>query len=197
MQVYKCMLVLGALWTGLGLAQMDHSSPHGGMAMQSLAELDKRSGRSFDIAYMSMMIEHHQGAVEMAQAILKVSKDARIRKAAQEIVAVQNKEITQLTGWLRAWYAAAPSPRYLAMMRADMKPMMESSMMGMQALGHALSADRAFLKGMIPHHQDAVAMSQSCLQRAARAELKRFCQEVIAVQSREIAQYQQWLKNFR
>jgi uncharacterized protein (DUF305 family) len=58
-----------------------------------------------------------------------------------------------------------------------------------------MPVDRAFLEGMIPHHQDAVNMSQICLQKAARAELKRFCQGVIAVQSREIEQYQQWLKS--
>jgi uncharacterized protein (DUF305 family) len=172
---------VAALLLGWGLAQTDHSA-HGSMAMQSMAELGRLSGKEFDIAYMSMMIEHHKGAVEMAGAILKVSKDARIRKAAQEIVAVQNKEI--------------PSQRYMQMMRDDMKPMMEASMMGMQAMpGHQMPVDRAFLEGMIPHHQDAVNMSQICLQKAARAELKRFCQGVIAVQSREIEQYQQWLKS--
>ncbi|GIW26243.1 DUF305 domain-containing protein [Meiothermus sp.] len=186
---------VAALLLGWGLAQTDHSA-HGSMAMQSMAELGRLSGKEFDIAYMSMMIEHHKGAVEMAGAILKVSKDARIRKAAQEIVAVQNKEIAQLTAWLKAWYGAAPSQRYMQMMRDDMKPMMEASMMGMQAMpGHQMPVDRAFLEGMIPHHQDAVNMSQICLQKAARAELKRFCQGVIAVQSREIEQYQQWLKS--
>ncbi|GIW36809.1 MAG: hypothetical protein KatS3mg073_0954 [Meiothermus sp.] len=186
---------IAALLLGWGLAQTDHSG-HGSMAMQSMAELKKLSGRNFDIAYMSMMIEHHKGAVEMARAILKVSKEARIRKAAQEIVAVQNKEIAQLTGWLKSWYGVAPSQRYLQMMRSDMKPMMEASMMGMQTMpGHEMPVDRAFLEGMIPHHQDAVDMSRACLQQAARAELKRFCQSVITVQSREIEQYRQWLKN--
>ena len=193
----KLRVVLMVLLVGVGLAQMDHGA-HGGMAMRSMAELGRLSGKEFDIAYMSMMIEHHKGAVEMAGAILKVSKDARIRKAAQEIVAVQNKEIAQLTGWLKSWYGLAPSQRYMQMMRDDMKPMMEASMMGMQAMpGHQMPVDRAFLEGMIPHHQDAVDMSQACLQKAARAELKRFCQGVIAVQSREIEQYRQWLRTLR
>lgn len=186
------------LWTvfvllGLGFAQMDHTG-HGGMGMQAMAELQKLQGRDFDIAYMSMMIDHHKGAVEMAQAILKVSKDARIRKAAQEIIAVQNKEIIQLTGWLRSWYGVAPSQRYMAMMRADMQAMMDTAMMGMMP-GHGSSPDRAFLEGMMPHHQDAVEMSKLCLEKAARAELKGFCRGVIDVQSREIEQYRQWLKN--
>jgi len=36
------------------------------MAMRSTAELQKLQGRSFDIAYMSMTIDHHKGAVGMA-----------------------------------------------------------------------------------------------------------------------------------
>ncbi len=196
--MYKYLMTLAlstVFYLGSALAQPDHAG-HGSMAMQSMGELQKLSGRNFDIAYMSMMIEHHKGAVEMAQAILKTSKDARIRKAAQEIVTVQKKEIAQLEGWLKAWYGVSPSQRYMQMMRADMQPMMEASMRGMQVMpGHAMPVDRAFLEGMIPHHQDAVDMSRLCLQKAVRAELKRFCQGVIAVQTREIDQYRQWLKN--
>ncbi len=189
----KLLGMLLAMLLGWSLAQTDHAG-HGGMTMQAMAELQKLQGRDFDIAYISMMIDHHKGAVEMAQAILKVSKDARIRKAAQEIIALQNKEITQLTNWLRSWYGVAPSQRYMAMMRADMQAMMDTALMGMMP-GHGSSPDRAFLEGMIPHHQEAVEMSRLCLQKAARAELKRFCHGVISVQSREIEQYRQWLKN--
>lgn len=192
----KLLGLLVVFWVvfGWSQAQTDHSG-HGSMGMQmpSMAELEKLQGRDFEIAYMSMMIEHHKGALEMAQALLKVSKDARIRKAAQEIISVQDKEITQLTAWLKSWYGLAPSQRYMTMMRADMQTMMDTAMMGMMP-GHSSSPDRAFLEGMIPHHQDAVDMSKLCLQKAARAELKRFCQSVITVQSREIAQYRQWLQ---
>lgn len=189
----KLLGILLVLLLGWSQAQTDHAG-HGGMTMKAMAELQKLQGRDFDIAYMSMMIDHHKGAVEMAQDLLKVSKDARIRKAAQEIIAVQNKEITQLTGWLKSWYGVAPSQRYMAMMRADMQAMMDTAQMGMMP-GHSSSPDRAFLEGMIPHHQDAVDMSKLCLQKAARAELKRFCQSVIAVQSKEIEQYRQWLQS--
>lgn len=189
----KLLGILLVMLLGWSLAQTDHAG-HDSMSMKSMTELGKLTGRDFDIAYMSMMIDHHKGAVEMAQAILKVSKDARIRKAAQEIIAVQNKEITQLTGWLRSWYGVAPSQRYMAMMRADMQAMMDTAMMGMMP-GHGSSPDRAFLEGMIPHHQDAVDMSRLCLQKVSRAELKRFCQGVITVQSREIEQYRQWLNS--
>lgn len=51
----------------------------------------------------------------------------------------------------------APSRMYMDMMRGGMKAMMDAAMAGMKGK----SPDRAFLKGMIPHHRDAIDMSPS------------------------------------
>lgn len=48
---------------------------------------------------------------------------------------------------------------------------------------------------MIPHHQDAIDMSELALKKATKPELKKFAQQVIAVQRREIEQYRGWLKS--
>jgi len=53
------------------------------------------------------------------------------------------------------------------------------------------SPDRAFLENMIPHHQDAINMSELALKKTNKPELKKFAQEVIAVQSGEIGQYRE------
>lgn len=184
---------------GLALAQMNHDKMQmGGMEMKSMAALEKLSGKDFDIAYMSMMIGHHKGAVEMARQALAVSRDSRILRAAQDIRSVQNKEIAQLTARLKNWYGVAPSKLYMEMMRSDMRGMMTTAINGMQVHeGMVMPVDKSFLEGMIPHHQDAVNMSQSCLNKAAKAELKTFCQGVIAVQNKEIKQYQGWLKTLK
>lgn len=169
----------------------------GGMQMgtKGMAELDKLSGKNFDIAYMSMMIAHHRGAVEMAQQALRVSKDARIRRAAQEIIDVQNKEIAQLTAWLKSWYGVAPYRMYINMMRTDMKGMMDSAMKAMTPMaGMSMGEDKAFLEAMIPHHQDAIDMSELALKKATKPELRKFAQGVMDTQSKEIKQYREWLK---
>ena len=54
--------------------------------------------------------------------------------------------------------------------------------------------DRSFLEGMIPHHQHAVAMGKDASKRALRPELKKFGQAVVSDQSKEIKQYEGWLK---
>ncbi len=53
-----------------------------------------------DIAFMQGMIPHHQGAVDMAEIVLKYGKDAETRELAQQIINSQNKEIAQMREWL-------------------------------------------------------------------------------------------------
>jgi len=80
---------------------------HGGMdgAMDGMMEgLQGKSGDEFDKAFLSGMIVHHQGAVEMAEAALKNAKHQEIKDMAQAIISAQTQEITQMKAWGKAWY---------------------------------------------------------------------------------------------
>ncbi|URD53421.1 DUF305 domain-containing protein [Chroococcidiopsis sp. CCNUC1] len=58
----------------------------------------------FDLRFMNAMIAHHEGAVMMAQDALQKSKRPEIKQLANEIVTSQQKEITQMKQWRKAWY---------------------------------------------------------------------------------------------
>ena len=40
-----------------------------------------------------MMIPHHQGAVDMAQSLLRYGRNEQLRRLAQEIIVTQQQEI--------------------------------------------------------------------------------------------------------
>jgi uncharacterized protein (DUF305 family) len=94
---------------------MMHKMPDGtmmnnvGMDMHSMmdgmmATLEGKTGDEFDKAFLSEMIVHHQGAVDMAQAVLDTSKKPELIKLANEIITAQTKEIKMMQDWQKAWF---------------------------------------------------------------------------------------------
>lgn len=56
--------------------------------------------------FVTMMIPHHQGAVDMAKALLLTTKDPELRNVAQGIITEQQNEINVMRVWLQRYQAA-------------------------------------------------------------------------------------------
>lgn len=54
----------------------------------------------------------------------------------------------------------------------------------------------AFIDRMVPHHQMAIEMSEDLIARSKDAEMRAVAQEIIALQSHEIAQMRKWRKTW-
>ncbi|MFC7378561.1 DUF305 domain-containing protein [Brevundimonas sp. GCM10030266] len=64
---------------------------HAGMATAS--------GETIDEAYIAKMIEHHRGAVAMADVALARSTDPEVRRMAQGVKDAQTREIAEMQVW--------------------------------------------------------------------------------------------------
>jgi uncharacterized protein (DUF305 family) len=58
------------------------------------------SGPAFEQAFLSMMIPHHQSAVEMSQTILETTTDEDVRALAEAIISAQETEIEEMQALL-------------------------------------------------------------------------------------------------
>lgn len=56
--------------------------------------------------------------------------------------------------------------------------------------------DKAFIQGMIVHHEGAVEMAQQALQHAKHTEIKEMAQNIIDAQTREITTMRDWLQSW-
>ncbi len=128
------------------------------------------------------MIPHHQEAVDSAGIVFSETENKDIKKLAGNIIITQTQEINMLEGWKKDWYGGS---RYRADYVETMPNLEELS--GEQQ-------DRAFIEGMIVHHQMAVEMAQQVLELKPRKEIADFARDVIRVQGNEIKEMQEMLK---
>lgn len=80
-----------------GMAGMDHGgSPGGMMSDTQMQQLGQVRGAEFDRMFLTMMIEHHNGAVQMAETELASGRNAEAKKLAQAIIDAQRAEIAEM-----------------------------------------------------------------------------------------------------
>ncbi|PIG90577.1 DUF305 domain-containing protein [Gloeocapsopsis sp. IPPAS B-1203] len=170
--------------------------PHNGMDHAMAMNLGP-ADENYDLRFIDAMIPHHQGAVEMAQEALEKSQRAEIRELATEIIAAQQREITQLQQWRQAWYPqASDAPVAYDPQTGETVPMSQQQMHSMMMHGDLGAADAEFdrrlIDAMIPHHESAVIMAQDALEKSQRPEIRNLAQEIINSQETEIEQMQEW-----
>jgi uncharacterized protein (DUF305 family) len=74
-----------------------HGAPMQGMVDEAtMKTLETLRGNEFDTLWLTSMIGHHQGAIEMAKAEIANGVNADAKNVAQHIVTSQEAEITQM-----------------------------------------------------------------------------------------------------
>jgi hypothetical protein len=59
-------------------------------------DMTVKSSGDVDRDFVAMMVPHHQGAIDMALAVLRYGRNAQIRRLAQEIIVTQQQEIAAM-----------------------------------------------------------------------------------------------------
>ena len=81
-----------------------HEPELSGKARKQIEELSRTTGAAFEIAYMTMMIEHHADAIVEGAECLQRAYHADMINMCAKMVADQGDEIAQMRIWLCQWY---------------------------------------------------------------------------------------------
>jgi hypothetical protein len=106
MRLKKAGIVLGLVIAVTAAAQMLPKAAQFMQAMNaSMEHMDRDMAAAplngdVDHDFATMMMPHHRGAIEMAEAELSYGKDPVMRRLAQEIIVDQQSEIDAMQLWL-------------------------------------------------------------------------------------------------
>jgi len=164
----------------------DHSAMYKEM-YAAINELAQKSGDAFEIAYVNMIIPHHEGAIDMANMVVNDAPHQETRDAAAKIIQDQRAEIAELTSFLKAQYGQD--------VQRDDRMMMDMSMMNMSMMD-ATMHEQHFLAMMREHHQSAIDLGELVLQQATSDTLLDQAQKMIHSQQEEQEQFSTWLQQW-
>lgn len=145
-------------------------------------------GGGADRDFLAGMIPHHQAAVEMADLELAHGRDADMRELAQLIRAGQAKEILQMQVLMQHHALTAGDNSAMNDYMAQMHKMHMN--MPPQETG---DWDADFVRNMLPHHQAAVEMAQTVLEKGRDPNVRRLALDIIGAQRMEINYMTVWL----
>jgi|SRR5271166_1254779 len=77
-------------------AEAPYLAENVGAMTKMMIDMGIRPSGDVDADFVAMMVPHHQGAIEMAQAELRYGRNEPLRRMAQGIIVTQTQEITAM-----------------------------------------------------------------------------------------------------
>ncbi|SKC20478.1 MULTISPECIES: DUF305 domain-containing protein [Dyadobacter] len=162
-----------------------------------------------DKDFANMMIEHHQGAIDAANVVLKSGKDPKINAIAKKIVAEQPKDQQNLRLHISAEHKtnaekgsehathgnnpiSAP-PSKGNQFTNEMKNILNQMDLKMKNMNMTANVDHDFASMMIDHHKVATDMAQAETKYGKVVEVKLLAKKIMSDSQKEISELQKWM----
>jgi len=144
----------------------------------------ERDERRFEIDFLTRMIDHHYGAVKMAELCDGRTVHNELLDMCQSIKTAQTAEIATMQGWLQSWYGVTHEPQLDRKTRRQIDQLSRLS---------GAEFEKHFMAGMIMHHEMAIDMGRDALLQAWHPDLLNMVAKMMGSQADEIVQLRLWL----
>jgi uncharacterized protein (DUF305 family) len=135
-----------------------------------------------DKSFIESMIPHHQEAIDSSNLVKISTKNKDLMDFTTNVIDTQTKEIADMKSWYKTWYGDV----YIK--DSNYQPMM-TEMNGETAE----DLDKAYIKGMIMHHQGAISMAKKAKTISKRIEILTLSENIITSQTKEVNQLMDWM----
>ena len=140
-----------------------------------------------DVTFAQEMIPHHQQAIEMSRMAAQNAGSQQVKDLAARIEAAKGPEIDKLNGWLRDWNAQQSGHGgHGGHGGHSMTGMMSTDEMASLGQTKGAEFDQKFLMLMIKHHEGAVAMARTEVDKGRFPDTQQMAREIMIGQQSEI-----------
>lgn len=137
--------------------------------------------QSADAQFLKSMVDHHEGFVVMATAVMTKASKAATQQDAHMLHTKQAAERDSMVVMLRADYGASKTPTVTEKNRAQNDSLQKLS---------GAQYDRTFYRLVIDHHRAGIAMIDSVSPRLTKDRVRAMAQKMKSDQEKEIADFQ-------
>ena len=148
-----------------------------------------RVANNADGAFITGMVAHDRAAVELAQLGGRRARRGELRGLARRIASERRQEIDELDAEHRRIYG---QPVPAGGMPHGGAGAGETGTPDLDQLARARPFDRAFIDAMVRHHEAAVRMARTEVDRGGDPLTRRLAERIIATRSGEIARMRAW-----
>lgn len=146
-----------------------------------------------DVAFATMMIPHHEQAVELSDMVPAHTTNPEMLKLAQTIAGAQGPEIETMKVFLVQWNAGDEAGGHEGHDMSDMQGMVDAATMEKLKTLNGEEFDTLWLQSMIAHHEGAIDMANTEIEDGANADAKHLAEEIVIAQQAEITSMKQML----
>ena len=183
LRIVSVGIISGALLLGCGGSSAVDSVGDAVTAAASVATFNDG-----DVMFAQMMIPHHEQAIEMSDIALdpSVGSSETVRSLATQIKAAQDPEVAAMTDFLRSWNKGLTADE--SMDHSDMMTgMLTLDEMSRLSTLRSSAFDRAWIEGMIKHHEGAIDMANDVLSKGENLAVRTLAKAIIEAQNQEIS----------
>ncbi len=140
-----------------------------------------------DVMFAQGMMPHHEQAIEMSRMAAQNAGSQQVKDLAARIEAAQGPEIDKLNGWLRDWNAQQSGHGgHGGHGGHSMTGMMSTDEMASLGRTKGPEFDQKFLMLMIKHHEGAVEMARTEVEKGRFPDAQQMAREIMISQQSEI-----------
>ncbi|WP_279100417.1 DUF305 domain-containing protein [Gordonia bronchialis] len=174
---------------GLAFGAVGCSTSDNATGSSSSAASSASTHNDADVTFNSMMIPHHQQAVEMAELVNGRTTNPQLIALATRIKNAQQPEIDQMTARLTSWGVETSTDEHSTDEHSghgDMSGMMSEADMAALRAASGAEFDTRWINMMIQHHMGAIAMADTEIAEGSDPASKALAAQIKSTQQAEI-----------